>query len=280
MESVFSSGRPGCHALSAVFFLLPPCVIFLALDLALRRCHRATISVAEDHTSESASLKSTTLSLPTPKETLAQDVAVQRTQSLPTPSPSIHGSATSTRTDFRRRNKQPEIRPEFMRFCENLVQTNRIWAQEREIKRLEEALESATKAHQRVEFDALCRRQLLENELSRAQNEAKGLREERDRLSLLNAEFAAEMQKKHAIEELAKDVRREAEETRRLLDRSRTEHEREIREMVEECRKESRQLREEIAQLRLAQEAKAVEQAISNELEDRALGSNRQSATG
>jgi len=76
-----------------------------------------------------------------------------------------------------------------------------------------------------------------------------------------------DVRKERLIEEFVKELMVDLEKSRETIESLRTAHEREIEEMAGEWRKDYRRLSDEVNRLKLAQEARLVEQELSNAME-------------
>ena len=160
--------------------------------------------------------------------------------------------------------------PAFTGFCDDLLQANRVWKQEKEIKHLKRSVEANKEAKRSAAFNNFCTELLLSNKVWKKQRELEQLKKENDKLAAETSPQAVlDAEKEQAREEELREAWRVAEESRQALAELKQQHEQEVREMVEEWRKEQRELRREVERLRAAQQARWIEQEISNELEDR-----------
>ncbi|KAJ2932873.1 hypothetical protein H1R20_g4233, partial [Candolleomyces eurysporus] len=358
MDAASASSRIDPRALcgssgsgSALFFLLPPCIILFAIDIAFRNSRRlgapadtkVPIEVEEEEPSISADhplkrLASKAQQILTnfrevdrqmrmneamQKHSLSQELrrhrrtrltrscsdsvveslrAAQRnasafsssvlppsssSSSLSSPSPSPKSSSFSSSSSMSSSvssGASSPISPAFSGLCDRLLQANRVWKKDAEIKSLKRSVKSEKKARGSTAFKSLCDNLLLSNQLWKKQREVEELKEERERAKRARVgavthaakQMALDVQKERMIEEFVKDVLREAEADRKALVDLKAAHEKEITEMVAEWQKEQKRTRREIEQLRLAQAAKSLEQEVSNELEDRLFEQIRQ----
>ncbi|KAJ2918924.1 hypothetical protein MD484_g1540, partial [Candolleomyces efflorescens] len=333
---------------SALFFLLPPCIILFAIDIAFRNSRRPGTSIdsntaadeeeeepsiSADHPLKGLALKAQEiltnfreaerqkrLNEAFQKHSLSQEIrrhrrtrlarsysdsvvesvrAAQRNASafsgaLPSlsscstsssrPSSNFSLSSPSSSGTSAASSSSSPISPAFTGLCDRLLHANRAWKRDAEIKNLKRSVKSEKKARGSSAFKSLCDNLLLSNELWKKQREVEQLKEERDRVRRVRVGVATraakqivlDRQKERMIEEFVKDVLKEAETDRKALIDLKERHEKEITEMVAEWQKEQKRTRREIEQLRLAQAAKALEQEMSNELEDRLFEQLRQ----
>ncbi|RXW19138.1 hypothetical protein EST38_g6711 [Candolleomyces aberdarensis] len=360
MDAASASSRIDPRALcgssgsgSALFFLLPPCIILFAIDIAFRNSRRLGAptdtkvpiegeeeesSISADHPLKRLASKAQQIltnfrevdrqmrwNEAMQKHSLSQELrrhrrtrmtrscsdsvveslrAAQRnasafssslrpsssssSSSTPSPksssfsssSPSLSSSVSSGKASA----ASSPISPAFSGLCDRLLQANRVWKKDAEIKSLERSVKSEKKARGSTAFKSFCDNLLLSNQLWKKQREVEELKEERDRVKRARVDgithaakqMALDVQKEQMIEEFVKDVLREAEADRKALVDLKEAHEKEITEMVAEWQKEQKRTRREIEQLRLAQATKGLEQEMSNELEDRLFEQIRQ----
>ncbi|TFK20179.1 hypothetical protein FA15DRAFT_673728 [Coprinopsis marcescibilis] len=342
MESIASSSRSGQHFFCegtpsrALLFLLPPCIILLVLDIALRRSDKPseTPSTADDrldlalahrvdpHPIRRLGVRAQQLSenfrvleqqflrSRAQSRSLSERVDIRRCRSLPSsphrllygqdtgstsssssplsapssvstppslPLPSISIPSGSGSTPRRRTRQSPDISPAFKDFCDHLLSANRLLAKEREIKSLKEKLRSSNEAFRSEAFTSFCDKVLTTNALWRAQSQLADLKAENEKMHKSRVgvvtraakQMVLDVQKERMVEEFCKDLIEEAAESRKEVTKVKSEREKEIREVIEEWREENRRLRQEVKMLKAAQEAKALEQELSNDLEDR-----------
>lgn len=176
-------------------------------------------------------------------------------------------------------HKTTEIRDPFRAFCERLLLQNRIWAQQREVKRLRYSLDSIKHASRANAFQTFCDRLLLSNKIWAQQKavdhlvgEAEVLKRSRGFVVARAAEkMALDVEKERLTEEFVKGLIAEVEECRQALVSLRSEHELEVQQLAQDWREDCRRLAKEVERLELSREAHLVEQGLSNEQEQELL---------
>ncbi|KAF8804041.1 hypothetical protein BYT27DRAFT_7194755 [Phlegmacium glaucopus] len=172
-------------------------------------------------------------------------------------------------------NRGVGVRPSFTAFCDRLLLQNKIWNQQREIKDLRRSLDSKSMANCSNAFKAFCDRLVLTNKIWKLQTEVAQLTAETEKIKRSRVvavtraakQMVLDVRKERLVEEFVKELMADLEESRRAIKSLRLEHEREIEEMAGEWRKDYRRLSDEIEKLQLAQEARLVEQELSNTME-------------
>lgn len=280
----------------ALLYLLPPCLVLIAIDVAARLSQRPKLVL---ETTESTERDEETKKLiRRVQDALAKFQSLERKLSTETArsnhlarmlqkqqnfsrhrqrlsaykSSDLQGSPKAISSETPKANKGEEIRDPFQAFCERLLLQNRIWAQQREIQRLRKSLDLVKDNNRSTAFQAFCDRLLLSNRIWDQQKKVDHLMGEAEKLKHsrgLAVTRAAErmvddVQKERMIEEFVKDLIAEVEECRRAVVSLRSEHEREIQELAEDWRQECRRLSKEVERLQLARDAHLVEQDISN----------------
>ncbi|PPR04685.1 hypothetical protein CVT24_011902 [Panaeolus cyanescens] len=200
---------------STLLYLLPPCLIFIAFDAAVRITQRRSRT------------SSAPTALPAPvldddKDAIAQRaveeckllaqklkqerrrsahlqrmiqkqrnfahhrerLVAQASQSSSTsPSPTrSSGTATPTQMKNEAPPKEKEANVAFTAFCERLLLQNRIWKQQREIKTLRDSLSSSKSSTTSSAFQTFCDRILIANKVWKLQKEVDTLTQEAERL--------------------------------------------------------------------------------------------------
>ncbi|KJA13392.1 hypothetical protein HYPSUDRAFT_97665, partial [Hypholoma sublateritium FD-334 SS-4] len=130
----------------------------------------------------------------------------------------------------------------FHAFCERLLLQNRIWAQQREVKRLREHLDSIKHTSRANAFQAFCDRLLLSNKIWAQQKavdhlvgEAEVLKRSRGFVVARAAEkMALDVEKERLTEEFVKGLITEVEECRQALVSLRSEHELEVQQLAQD----------------------------------------------
>jgi hypothetical protein len=164
----------------------------------------------------------------------------------------------------------------FDSFCERLLLMNRIWKQEREMKRLRSSLELKTKCTTTTAFNTFCDQLLLWNRIWKLEKEVKSLVAESERMKRSRVmaitraakQMVLDVQKERLVEEFVKDLIGEVEESKRDMKSLREAHEKEIEGMNGDWVKAYRAIVKELDALKLAQEARLLEQEIANDEED------------
>ena len=124
-------------------------------------------------------------------------------------------------------------------------------------------------------FKALCDRLILSNNVWKLEKEVSQLTAEsgminRSRVAAVTRaakQMVLDIRKERMIEEFVKELMADLDESRQTIKSLHAAHEREIEEMVGEWRKDRKRLSDEVERLKLAQEARLVEQGLSNAME-------------
>ena len=271
---------------SMFLYLLPPCLVLIAIDAALRISHRQSeddIPLKIVPNTHRLRIQQVIKKRQQPKDRhrmleKQRNFANHQQRLLAynpglVPSPSILPS----------RNGEPSklgssggVRPSFSAFCDRLLLQNKIWKQQREIKGLRRSLDSISMANCSNAFKAFCDRLILSNNAWKLEKEVRELTAEsgkikRSRMAAVTRaakQMVLDVRKERLIEEFVKELIADLEESRRTIKSLHEAHEREIEEMVEEWRKDYRRLSNEVERLQLAQEARLIEQELSNTMEN------------
>ncbi|KAF8151776.1 hypothetical protein B0H34DRAFT_728961 [Crassisporium funariophilum] len=280
---------------TALLCLLPPCLMLLAIDVALRARQRSTQSPIPGDSLSPDEMKCGGV---TARKGLLgecdQKLAVEqrrskdlqrmlrkqrnftlhrhrlmlyKTQLIINPSPAPYRPVA--------RHPSKGVCPSFSAFCDHLLLQNQIWKQQREIKSLRSSLDSVKAAGCSNAFQTFCESLLLSNKIWKLQKEVNRLTSEteqvkRSRVAAVTRaakQMVLDVRKERLIEEYVKDLIAEVDECRDAVKSLRAEHEREIQEMAGGWREECRKYSLEIERLKLAQEARLLEQDLSNALE-------------
>ena len=280
-----------------LLYLLPPCLIFLAIDVALRISHRSS----EDGIPLEIALNEHELraqEVITEHRTRYKGVIKERQQqkdrhrmlekqrnfahhrerllayNRPVTILPILPSQSHDR-ETRKLGSNRGVRPSFKAFCDRLLLQNKIWKQQREIKVLRRSLDSMSMANCSNAFKAFCDRLILSNNVWKLEKEVSQLTAEtemikRSRVAAVTRaakQMVLDVRKERLIEEFVKELMVDLEECRETIKSLRAAHEREIEEMAGEWRKDYRRLSDEVDRLKLAREARLVEQELSNAME-------------
>ena len=284
------SNRP-----TILFYLLPPCLIFLAIDVALRISHRppengVPLEIApEEHkpraqeviTEHRSRFKRVTKERQQPKDRhrmleKQRNFAHHRQRLLVYNRPATIPLILPRRDrETRKLGSNRGVRPSFTAFCDRLLLQNKIWKQQREIKVLRRSLESLSMANCSNAFKAFCDRLILSNNVWKLEKEVSQLTAEteiikRSRVAAVTraaTQMVLDVRKERLIEEFVKELMVDLEESRQAIKSLRAAHEQEIEEMAGAWRKDYRRLSDEVDRLKLAQEARLVEQEMSNAME-------------
>ncbi|KAJ4473669.1 hypothetical protein J3R30DRAFT_3296432 [Lentinula aciculospora] len=174
-----------------------------------------------------------------------------------------------------------QVHPLFVSFLERLLLANKVWQQQKELEKAREALaEKEAEKNQVLRANAFATfrdRLIAANVVWRQLRELKKLRDEKDMMK-----EEAERVKQGRVRAVARSAKQMVVDTRKEgmveelvyglvedLKREKERHDRETEEMNEVWQDERRKLLSEIEVLRLGQQARLIEQEISNELEDR-----------
>jgi hypothetical protein len=281
-----------------LLYLLPPCLIFLALDIALRISHRPSedgvpLEIAPTGNKYELRAQEVTTTKhgaryngvikerrqPKDRHRMLEKqrnfahhrqrlLAYNRPATIPLIIPS-HDRET------RKTGSNRGVQPSFTAFCDRLLLQNKIWKQQREIKVLQRSLDSMSMANCSNAFKVFCDRLILSNKVWKLEKEVNQLTAEtemikRSRVAAVTRaakQMVLDVRKERLIEEFVKELMVDLEESRETIKSLRAAHEREIEEMAGEWRKDYRRLSDEVDRLKLAQEARLVEQELSNAME-------------
>lgn len=163
----------------------------------------------------------------------------------------------------------------FAAFCERLLLMNHMWRQEKQIKALRIALCSEKASKKDGAFKSFCDRLLLSNSIWKMEKEITRLMLEAEKIKRSRVaavtraakQMVLDVRKERLIDEFVKDLIQEVSEGKETVSSLRAAHEREILEITEEWRADCRKLVREVEHLRLAEQARMVQQEISNDLE-------------
>jgi hypothetical protein len=152
---------------------------------------------------------------------------------------------------------------------------NKIWSQQKQIKALRGSLDSAQSTNSSSAFKAFCDRLLLSNRIWKLQEEVKRLKEEAEQLKKSRVaavtraakQMVQDVRKERLTEEFVKDLLVEMDEHKRAIVMLKSEHEKEMAEMAEGWKGDYQRLCKEIERLQLAQDARLMEQELSNQVE-------------
>ncbi|KAF6756614.1 hypothetical protein DFP72DRAFT_893239 [Ephemerocybe angulata] len=291
-----------------LLYLLPPCLILLAIDIALNSSRRLkeltgpseipsepSIPADQYHQQPLLRLASKAQQVVSDfrafeRQTLNQD-AVSSSRNLHnlslelSPCRTLSRSCSDSTLDRRRSDRRhlaaravkqdSPVSPAFTTFCENLLQANEAKKQNGKVKT--PSHRSSRKARESGAFKSFCDELLLANKVWKQQKEIDELKEDRERMKRARVrvvtraaeKMVLDVQTDRMVEEFVKDVLEEAHSDRQAVLDLRQEHEKDVREMMEVWAKERISMRREIERMRAALEAKSLEQEISNDLEDR-----------
>ena len=278
-----------------LLYLLPPCLIFLAIDVALRISHRPSENgiplkiVPNEHelrapeviTEHGKRHKGVPKERQRPKDRhrmmeKQRNFAHHRQRLLVYNRPAtIPLILPSHDRGMRKSGSNRGVRPSFTAFCDSLLLQNRIWKQQREIKVLRRSLDSMSMANCSNAFKAFCDRLILSNNVWKLEKEVSQLTAEtemikRSRVAAVTRaakQMVLDVRKERLIEEFVKELMVDLEESRETIKSLRAAHEWEIKEMAGEWRKDYLRLSDEVDRLKLAQKARLVEQELSNTME-------------
>lgn len=278
-----------------LLYLLPPCLIFLAIDVALRKSRRPSedgiplkiapneheVRVHEVITEHRTGYKGEIKERQQPKDRhrmleKQRNFAHHRQRLLVYNRPaSIPLILPSHDRETRKLGGKRGVRPSFTAFCDRLLLQNKIWKQQREIKVLRRSLDSVSMANCSNAFKAFCDRLILSNNVWKLEKEVNQLTTEtemikRSRVAAVTRaakQMVLDVRKERLIEEFVKELMVDLERSRETIKSLRAAHEREIEEMAGEWRKDYRRLSDEVDRLRLAQKARLIEQELSNTME-------------
>ena len=270
---------------SSLFYLLPPCLILLAIDVAVRLSHRIALTTAEDGTDLLRYDEKVIYRLSHRAHKVLSDF--DRLEA--NVSAEMMRSRRLCRTLEKRRNfahhrhrldaysgkPQKGVSKPFETFCQRLLLQNKIWNQQKQIKSLRGSLDLAQSTSSSNAFKAFCDRLLLENRMWKLQEEVKRLKEEAEQLkkSRVTAvtraakQMVQDVRKGRLTEEFVKDLLVELDNSRQTIVMLRAGHEKEMAEMAEGWKGDYQRLCKEIERLELARDARLVEQELSNQVE-------------
>ena len=278
-----------------LLYLLPPCLIFLAMDVALRISYRqsedgfpleieshehqprAEEIITEHRTRYKGVIKERQQPNDRHRMLEKQRNFVHHRQRLlaynrPATIPLI---LPRRDRETRKLESNRGVRPSFTAFCDRLLLQNKIWKQQREIKVLRKSLDSMSMANCSNAFKAFCDRLILSNNVWKLEKSVSQLTAEtemikRSRVAAVTRaakQMVLDVGKERLIEEFVKELLVDLEKSRETIKSLRAAHEREIEEMAGKWRKDYRRLSDEVDRLKLAQEARLVEQELSNTIE-------------
>lgn len=281
---------------SSLAYLLPPCLILLAIDVAVRLSHRTPpATVLMDDKADSSKCDGTVADRVSHR---AHKLLNDFSRLEANISAEMVRSRQLCRTLEKRRNfahhrhrletynvrhgphsctqkSQKGVSKPFETFCRRLLLQNKIWSQQKQIKALRGSLDSAQSAQSSSAFKAFCDRLLLSNRIWKLQEEAKRLKEEAEQLKRSRVaavtraakQMVQDVRKERLTEEFVKDLLVEVGEHKRALATLKAEHEKEMAEMAEGWKGDYQRLCKEIEHLQLAQDARLMEQELSNQVE-------------
>jgi len=280
---------------SMLLYLLPPCLILLAIDVALRISHRPSeddiaLEITNQHTLEAQQaitgyntrLKGVIKERqqPTDRHRMLEKQRnfAHHRQRLLVYSPVTNPLILPGRDGETRKlgsSRGAGVGPSFTAFCDRLLLQNRIWKQQREIKVLRRSLDSKSMANCSNAFRAFCDRLILTNKIWKLQTEVTQLIAEIEKVKRSRVvavtraakQMVLDVRKERLVEEFVKELMADLEKSRQAIKSLRAEHEQEIEEMARVGRKDYRRLSDEIERLKLAQETRLVEQELSNMME-------------
>jgi hypothetical protein len=277
-----------------LLYLLPPCLIFLAIDVALRISHRPSedgvpLEIApnehelraQEFTEHRTRYKGVIKERQQPNDRhrmleKQRNFAHHRQRLLTYNRPAtIPLILLSHDKETRKLESNKGVRPSFTAFCDRLLVQNKIWKQQREIKVLRRSLDSISMANCSNAFKAFCDRLILSNNVWKLEKEVSQLTADtemirRSRVAAVTRaakQMVLDTRKERLIEEFVKELMVDLEDSRETIRSLHAAHEREIEEMAGEWRKDYRRLSDEVNRLKLAQEARLVEQELSNAME-------------
>ncbi|KAF8063300.1 hypothetical protein FPV67DRAFT_1505924 [Lyophyllum atratum] len=182
------------------------------------------------------------------------------------------------------RQSQTKTSCEFAAFCDRLLLTNRIWKQEKELKALRAAATAKTQAQSDTAFKTFCEQLLLWNKIWKLEREAVTLAEEKERIQRERVaavtraakRMVLDVQKERLVEEFVKDLIGDVAAAKAEVWELRVEHEKEVQEINGDWMRDYARVKSELAQIRLAQEARLLEQDMSNTMEESLFESLRE----
>jgi len=164
----------------------------------------------------------------------------------------------------------------FTSFCERLLATNRIWKQEKQLKRLQSEVQSVEASKRTNAFNAFCTQLVLHNKVWKLEKQVVDLEVEREKL---RKRFEAtirrsamkmieELQHHRLVEGYVKDMTAEVDSYKLALETRNALHERELQDFTWDWCQEYHKLACELDKLKLAQQANSVQQALYTEHEN------------
>lgn len=164
----------------------------------------------------------------------------------------------------------------FTSFCERLLATNRIWKQEKQLKKLQLDVRSAAASRRTNAFHGFCNKLLLHNQVWRLEKRVGELELE---TATLKKRFGAtikraakkmmeELQHDRLIQGYIKDLHAELDSYKLTLGAQGALHEQELKEFTWEWCQEYWKLVREVENLSLAQQASSIQQDLQNDFED------------
>ncbi|KAF9483719.1 hypothetical protein BDN70DRAFT_873574 [Pholiota conissans] len=274
----------------SLLYLLPPCLVLIAIDVAARLSQRPKVLVEIVESTERE--EEAKRLIRRVQEALAKFQSLERRLSIESTRSNHLARTIQKQQNFSRhrqrlsayraseleKKNKPISRP-LQAFCERLLLQNRIWKQQREIQCLRVSLDSMKDSTRSTAFQAFCERLLLSNKIWDQQKKVDHLMGEAERLkhsrelavTRAAQQMVVDVQKERMIEEFVKDLIAEVEECRRDIVSLRSEHEREIQELVEDWRQECRRLSKEVERLQMSRDAHLFAQDITNAHESELL---------
>lgn len=280
---------------SPLAYLLPPCLILLAVDVAVRLSHRtvpSTSLVKEDlpkydgkvidrlshraHKvlSDFSRLEATISAEMLRSQRLCRTLEKRRNFAHHRHRLEAYNAHNSQGNTCNDRPKKGVSKP-FQTFCQRLLLQNKIWSQQKQIKALRGSLDSAQSTNSSSAFEALCDRLLLSNRIWKLQEEVRRLKEEAAQLKKSRVaavtraakQMVQDVRKERLTEEFVKDLLVEVDEHKRAIVLLKSEHEKEMAELAGGWKGDYQRLCKEIERLQLAQDARLMEQELSNQVE-------------
>jgi len=290
-----------------LLYLLPPCLVFLAVDIANQYANRrlliANKEQSEKDREEIRRLAEQDLETFEKVKELQQQLAREKNHSVylsrllkkqknfiyhrerlvachsretgpDVPPPSYTANVTSFE------KPKAGVGAPFSVFCERLLFQNKIWKQQQEIKKLQLSLRSHQSGTAETAFKAFCDRLVLTHQIQKQQKEIDRLLKEAESLEKARGaaitraaqQMVRDVTKERLIEEFVKDLISEVNECKKTIVELRAAHEQEIRELAGEYRKDCRRLAKDVERLKLSQQAHLVEQELANAVEEELVG--------
>ena len=164
----------------------------------------------------------------------------------------------------------------FTSFCERLLATNRMWKQEKQLKKLQSDVRSAEASHRASAFNGFCDKLLLQNKVWQLEKQVGELELE---TTTLKRRFGATIKRaaKKMMEELqhdrlmqgyVKDMNAELDSYKLALGAQDALHEHELKQFTWEWYQEYWKLVRQIEKLSLAQQTSSIQQDLQNDFED------------